>query len=302
MDERNAKTRFLPKPDERRPAGSSAQTTIEFGAVSHKGKVRENNEDSFLVSKVERRLTALMSNLPAGQIEEQHGEAGYGMLVADGMGGAAAGEIASRTAVSALRELAINTPDWIMRLDEEGSTRVLERMEQRFAELTKILTRLAKANPSLSGMGTTLTLAVSLGPELILAHVGDSRVYLYTLGRLVRLTRDQTMGQLLADLGVISSTDVPTHSSRHVLTGAISAGGEKAPVEMHHLQLTDGDQLLLCSDGLTEMVMDNAIAAVLKENKTPAETCDTLLNLALAAGGKDNITIIVARYSIPETK
>ena len=302
MDELNAKTRFLPKPDELRPAGTSVQTTIEFGAVSHRGKVRENNEDSFIVSKIERRITALMSNLPPGQIEDPHGEVAYGMLVADGMGGAAAGEIASRTAIAALRELAINTPDWIMRLDEEGSTQVLQRMEERFAELTKILTRLAKANPSLSGMGTTLTLALSLGPELILAHVGDSRVYLHTLGRLVRLTRDQTMGQLLADLGVISSTDVATHSSRHVLTGAISAGGEKAPVEMHHLQLTDGDQLLLCSDGLTEMVMDSAIAAVLKENKTPTETCNTLLNLALAAGGKDNITIIVARYSIPENR
>jgi protein phosphatase len=134
---------------------------------------------------------------------------------------------------------------------------------------------------------------------LIISHVGDSRAYLFTSDQLVRLTRDQTMAQLLADIGVIKDFEVDTHHSRHVLTSAITATGDKAEVELHHVMLADGDQLVLCSDGLTEMVSDTELADVLKKKMAAADTCQELVELALAAGGKDNITIVVARYRIP---
>jgi len=145
-----------------------------------------------------------------------------------------------------------------------------------------------------------LTIAASLGSDLLIAHVGDSRAYLLTEGQLLQLTKDQTMAQLLADIGVISQDALATHNSRHILTSAITASGSKIDVELHHLHLADGDRLLLCSDGLTDMVSDRDIKTILKDGNTAAEICQSLVDAALAAGGKDNITVISANYLIPE--
>jgi PPM family protein phosphatase len=280
-------------------ASISSRTRVAFGALSHSGKVRPNNEDSFLVTRFKRSMNTLLTNLTQEEIPEQYVEAGYVMLVADGMGGTAAGEVASRTAISALVDLVIQTPDWIMRPDGERVEEVLRRMEERFGKLTDVLTRRAQSNLRLSGMGTTLTLAVSLGADLVIAHVGASRAYLFRRGQLLRLTSDQTVAQLLADAGVIKPEDVAKHHARHVLTESITAAGERAVVESRHVRLADGDQLLLCSDGLTDMVADKTITTVLEKTGTSADACRTLVDLALDAGGKDNVTVVLGRYEIP---
>jgi len=282
----------------RRPGTVSANVVVDIAALSHQGLVRPNNEDSFLVTMLERRMRTLLTNLPPSQISQNYSEVAYGMIIADGMGGAAAGEVASRTAIAALVDLVIETPDWIMRLDDEMSSQVLKRTDERIRKLAAALTDAAKINPNFSGMGTTLTLAVSLGSHLLIAHVGDSRAYLFTEGQLVRLTKDQTMAQLLADLGVIADADLATHHARHVLTSAITAADAQIEVELHHLYLASGDQVLLCSDGLTEMLSDDGIKAILKEKKKTAESCQALVDAALAAGGKDNVTVILANYQL----
>src|SRR5215471_362407 len=284
-----------------RSPGISAKVKVEIASLSHQGLVRTNNEDSFLVTTMERRMRTLMTNLPSDQISRDYAEIAYAMAVADGMGGSAAGEVASRTALATLVDLVIATPDWIMRLDEERTTEVLRRADERMKKLAGALNEAAANNPQLSGMGTTLTLAASLGADLLVAHVGDSRAYLFTEGQLIRLTKDQTMAQLLADLGVISVDELSKHHSRHVLTSAISATDAKVEVELHHLYLANGDQLLLCSDGLTEMVTDNYIKAVLTQNKKVDESCQALVDGALAGGGTDNVTVILARYEFPKT-
>ena len=282
-----------------REPGSSSNVTVEIAALSHKGLVRQNNEDSFLVNRLERRMKTLVTNLPPDQISEDYAEVAYGLIVADGMGGAAAGEVASRTALTTLVDLVIETPDWIMRLDNERTTKILSRTSERIRKLSEALTRAAEINPELSGMGTTLTLAVTLGPDLLLAHVGDSRAYLLTKGQLIRLTRDQTMAQLLADLGLIGADELATHHQRHVLTSAITASGSEMEVELRHLHLASGDQLLLCTDGLNDMVQDDEIHAILTAGNSADESCRALVDAALAAGGKDNITVILAKYQIP---
>src|SRR5215510_13242992 len=245
----------------------SSRTVVEVAALSDRGKVRPNNEDSFLVAKFGRSLRTILTNIPEEVAPRKHSEIGYAMTVADGMGGAVAGEVASQTAITTLMELGIQTPDWILRLNEKRARRVLERMQDRFSRLRTVLGERINEEPSLTGMGTTMTVALSLGPDLLITHVGDSRAYLMTSGQLVALTRDQTMAQMLADLGIIKPEDIEKHHARHVLTGAITAEGGEAPVELHHLRLADGDQLLLCTDGLTEMVSDEEISAVLKESK-----------------------------------
>ena len=304
MNERHDTAR-LPrrKPGERfLPAGVSSLVEVDVAAVSHPGRVRQNNEDHFIASRFERAMETLASNLPEGEIPARYSETVYGYLVADGVGGTRGGEVASRTATETLMELVLETPDWIMRLDDPLADEVLQRMEGRFQKIREVLRERAAADPSLLGMATTLTVACTLGAELMTAHVGDSRAYLRRAkGALVRLTRDQTMAQSLADAGAITAEEAARHPGRHVLTGALAIRGAFAQVELKRTRLEDGDQLLLCSDGLTEMVSEEAIERVLARAAPSARACQELVDLALEAGGKDNVTVVLGRYRIPAT-
>jgi serine/threonine protein phosphatase PrpC len=286
-------------PASRPAAGASSLVALDVAAISDPGRTRRSNEDHFMVARFERAMHTLLSNLPEGEVPERYSETVYAMLVADGVGGAAGGEIASRTAIHALVDLVIETPDWIMRLDEPLANEVLQRMERRFQKVRQMLVDRTKEDPSLRGMATTMTIACSTGPELLTAHVGDSRAYLFRDGRLERLTRDQTMAQSLADAGAIQPEQVATHPMRHVLTSALATRGAFVQVELRRTQLRDGDQLLLCSDGLTGMVAEDEIARVLAAPGSAAGPCRTLVDLALEAGGKDNVTVVLGRYRIP---
>ena len=282
------------------PSGRpSSLTHVEVGALSHVGRVRATNQDHFLVARFDRQMSALLTNLPEGYIPERYADAGYGLLVADGMGGQAGGEVASRTAISALVDLALRTHDWIMRIDEDSAREVLARMDQRIQQVEQTLIDMARTDATLSGMGTTMTLACSIGADLFITHLGDSRAYLLRQGRLHRLTRDHTIAQALADAGAISPESVDSHPMRHVLTHVIGTKGEKAQAELGMLRLIDGDEVLLCSDGLTEMVTDEAIAGALQKRGSAADACKALIDMALDAGGRDNVTVVLARYRIP---
>jgi len=269
---------------------------VEIGARSDPGRKRPNNEDHFLVMEFRRTMETVLTNLPQGTLPARHTDIAHGMVVADGMGGAAAGEVASRTAIRTLIELAIQTPDWIMRLDDEHAPQVLERMNQRFQQLQEVLHDKAQSDPSLAGMGTTMTLALSLEANLIVCHTGDSRAYLLREGELHLLTHDQTMVQSLVDAGALRPEEARKHPMRHVLTGVITTKTGKIPVELHHVPLEDGDQVLLCTDGLTDMVADAVIAETLRRNEPADASCRRLVDLALEAGGKDNVTVVVAKY------
>jgi protein phosphatase len=130
-------------------------------------------------------------------------------------------------------------------------------------------------------------------------HVGDSRAYLFRQGVLERLTRDQTMVQALVESGYITPEQAKTHRLRHVLTGVMGGKAGHDTPEVQMLRLQHADRLLLCTDGLTEMVEDSSIAEVLRRSESPAIACQSLLERALQAGGKDNVTVVVADYSLP---
>jgi serine/threonine protein phosphatase PrpC len=149
-------------------------------------------------------------------------------------------------------------------------------------------------------MATTLTVAATLGADFLVVHVGDSRAYLFRRGRLEQLTRDHNLAQALADIGAIRPEEAATHRLRHVLTNVVGAKGDEIKVELQHLRLEDGDQVLLCTDGLTDMAADAAIAEVIGRPGPAAAACDALVELALAGGGKDNVTVVLARYHIPD--
>jgi protein phosphatase len=277
----------------------SSEVVVDLAALSHPGLVRENNEDVYLVGRYGRSYETLLTNIPLGHVPRRADEIGYGLLVADGMGGQAAGEVASRMAAGTLVQLALETPDWLMRLDEPQSAEVMRRMAERYRQVDAALKAEADADPRLWGMGTTMTLAVSLGADLFVAHVGDSRAYFFREGKLHRLTRDHTYAQGLADIGLIPQEDVATHHRRHVLTRALGVSSGPGTADLQRFTLRDGDQVLLCTDGLTDLVADDAVAAVLARDAAASEACRDLVDLALARGGRDNVTVALARYRFP---
>jgi len=280
------------------PGPRSASVRVDLAALSHRGKVRPNNEDNFLVVRFGRFLETLLTSLPDSDVPQEFGDTGYGMVVADGMGGMAAGEVASRLAIILLLNLVLDTPDWIMVRDESDVEEVIRRAARRFGVVNEAIIEQARRQPSLWGMGTTLTMAASLGSDLVIAHVGDSPVYLSRGGKLLKLTHDHTVAQEMADHGSTRVQDVPARF-RHVLTHAIGIRHTGSDPDIRRFRLAGGDRLLLCTDGLTDMVDEAAIALELERGASSAETCQALVNLALEGGGKDNVTVVVARYDIP---
>jgi serine/threonine protein phosphatase PrpC len=277
----------------------SVTVKVDFGALSHNGKVRPINEDHYMIARLGRDQETLLTNLPAGDVPEHFQESGYAMVVADGMGGAARGEVASRLAISTLAQLGLQFGRWNLRINEKIAREVAERAARFYERVGAAVIEEGRADPSLTGMGTTLTGAFSAGSDLFVASVGDSRVYLFRRGRLLQLTRDQTYSQLLADMGQIPQHEVSTHHLRHILTEAIGVGTGKINVKVRHLPLLNEDKLLLCTDGLTEMVDEEEIAGVLMRDQRPQDACQTLVDLALEHGGTDNVTVLLAKYEIP---
>lgn len=285
-----------------RPSPSSAGMTVDVAGLSNQGKVRKINEDCFLICRYGRFLQASESNLPPDETPNDFAENGCAMIIADGLGGHQAGEVASRLAINSLVNFALATPDWIFRFDDEAmASKAMNRGIERALQVKDLLVREAEQDPSLRGFGTTLALAWGVGKELFILHVGDSRVYLLRDGKLRQLTRDHTVAQDLANTGFIAENQVAGHLFRHHLSQCLNASASKVQPDVQRIELKDGDLILLCSDGLTDMMPGEELSAILARSTSAKGTCLELINQALAAGGKDNVTAIVARYEFATT-
>ena len=277
----------------------SSLVHLDVTALSHPGNVRANNEDQFFVTRVTRSLETMLSSLPPGEVPDRADEVNYIMVVADGMGGHAAGEVASGMAISSLISLALQLPDWIFRVDEQHASEIQRRARQIVQQVGSLLVERGRQDSALRGMGSTLTAARSYGRDLLIVHVGDSRAYLLRAGRLHRLTKDHTYAQLLVDAGQLDARDVAASRVRHILTNALGGSVDQVEVDVDLLTLEDGDRLLLCSDGLTDLVSDETITQTLLRTTSSGDACSQLVQLALESGGRDNVTVIVGAYEIP---
>lgn len=279
-----------------RPSFSSVE--VDVAGLSHQGLVRPNNEDRYLVLRAGRYLHPLMTNLEEGCLPKQFGETVHGMIVADGLGGMEAGEVASRLAITGMLEQLLCTPDWIFRNDGPWMVEIVRRIERRFRIIHESLLEEARKDPRLEGMGTTLTMALSLGPVALVAHVGDSRAYLFRRGGLRQLTLDHTLAQAMVQSGALAPAEAAAHPGRHMLTQAMGTTGVAPQPQVEHVALEDADRLLLCTDGLSEMVDDATIALELAQQPSAEKACQALVDRALAQGGKDNVSVIVASYHV----
>jgi PPM family protein phosphatase len=247
--------------------------------------MRPQNEDTFLIAD----LASGTISHPCVETRLQPSAAGYLLLVCDGMGGHAAGEVAARLAASSIKD----------RLAHDGA-QVAEHPGQSLAEAVvgahQAILAEARANPAERGMGTTCTAAVLLDRRLVLAQVGDSRAYLLRDGTLRPLTRDQTLAAQLEACGALDEEEARTSPLRNTLLQAL---GARSPVEpaIAELDLTAGDRILICSDGLHGPVAEPAIERTLASAADLTTATSGLVQLALAAGGPDNVTVVVADYA-----
>ncbi len=278
-------------------AGMSRGSLLEFAALSDLGKVRPNNEDHYLVCRLCKSLEVLDSSVPDPRHGTMDHREGYLLLVADGMGGAAAGEYASASVVEGVKRHLMQTAKWFYSLDDPDEKVRLRQLREALERLDRELIEKGEDDPRLAGMGTTLTAACMVNEEVFIVHVGDSRVYLFRDGAVERLTHDHTVAQTLVDAGIIGPEEARSHRLRHVLTNVL--GGKKGVTgEIVKLRLGDGDRLLLCTDGLHDMVSEDRIAQILQSEPRPDKACRALVAEALQNGGRDNVTVIVANHSL----
>lgn len=272
--------------------GGDVRRRVESFGLSHRGNVREANEDHFVVASLQRSVEIRQTNLDEPAIFDRlRGPKAYLFAVADGVGGVAGGRLASGMAVEAIVEYlgqTVGSYHAIPAGQEHAFLDPLSRAVQRAHDTLLDTFRSQKRG----GPATTLTIALLVWPRVYLVHVGDSRAYVQRAGQLRRLTRDQTLGAHLVEQRAMSEQQVEKAGLNHVLASAIGAP-DMTPV-VHAVDLEAGDILLLCTDGLTNDVPEDEIATTIGSLDAEA-SCRSLVDRALARGGRDNITVIVVQ-------
>ncbi|RMH80835.1 MAG: Stp1/IreP family PP2C-type Ser/Thr phosphatase [Calditrichaeota bacterium] len=257
---------------------------IRVYAQTDVGRVRRGNEDNFLVGET---TSEKIDRLP-GVEEFSSTERGLVLMVSDGMGGAAAGEVASRLAVQVTREE--------MRFEHAPEeTEFRERLEEALQEANRIIAEEARRNPGMRGMGATATTAGILRNKVFIGQVGDSRAYLLRGNDMQQLTRDQSFVNQLVEAGKITEEEAEVHPRRNVILQALG-NQARLNVVMTTYQALEGDYLLLCSDGLSGLVKKEEMARIIHASGNIQEACQQMIALANNRGGHDNITVILAHF------
>jgi protein phosphatase len=263
-----------------------------------RGKVRTTNEDQFLIASLNRQLDVIQTSLDEEDCAAlgAHSQ-GWLFLVADGMGGHAAGEQASALAVETTMHFIRETMPWFVRLGPEQAEEAEDALRSIIRECHRAVREAGDERTDQREMGTTLTLAYVRWPELFVVHAGDSRCYLLRDDDLQQITRDHTLAQDLAERTDLDSEELEKSRMANVLTRAVG-GGKQSPPEpaVYRSTLVEGDTLLLCSDGLTQMVSDERILRLLWGEGFANARCQELVEAAMEAGGRDNITVLVVSF------
>lgn len=278
-----------------------APVQVTFGAQTRCGRLRTVNQDHYLIVRLGRHQETLMTSLPDDVIASHFEEYGYAMAVADGMGGAGTGQDASHLALATLVHLMRHFGKWSLRVDDVVARELMARVE-RYYRLIDATLKQPRHDKQAGTETTTLTATFGAGDELFFAHVGHSRAYLLRDGQLMRLTRDHTVGRHRPGLAMAPLIRV-NESARdlaHILTDTLGMRGSQGPmIDIERFRLCDDDRVLVCTNGLTDMVSENLIAEILATENAPDDQCRSLVDLATSLGGVDDVTALVARYRLP---
>ena len=274
--------------DEAKGAEQNVIKVSAFGA-SDVGRVRKNNEDNSVVCN----LTTGEVGFTASVRNHILGNRGSLFMVADGMGGEASGEVASQICTLTVPKRFYEN---LKSSGQVGETNYVLLLQESIEYANQVIHQKAQEDPLYRGMGTTATVAALFGTRLFVAQVGDSRAYLIREGELTQLTRDQTFLNYLKEIGVEVPADQEKDSRRSILTQAVGSS-ESLHVKVTYTKVHQGDILLLCSDGLYNMVAAPDILASVESSDSLPKKCQSLIDKANAKGGSDNITVVMAEFN-----
>ena len=267
---------------------------IDVYGLTHPGNVRTENQDHFLICALKKQMVVRLTSLPdADNLMAEPERLASLAMVADGVGGGAKGADASRIALEAVAKYVSSSMRCYYAQGSADDRELSKTLQEGASQCHMELLRRGEENPESRGMATTLTLYLGVWPRAYLLQVGDSRAYLLRRGELIQITRDQTMAQELVDLGVLSRADASDSPLAHRLSSSIG-GSQTAPV-VTRFEMTWGNVLLLCSDGVTKHVSDERLRERLRTMTSAKQVCEDLMQDALEGGGSDNITVIVGR-------
>jgi serine/threonine protein phosphatase PrpC len=268
---------------------------LDLYGLTHPGRVRSENQDQFLLCTVHPQVAVHATSLPDfGDVELRGQRLATIMLVADGVGGSAAGSRASRIATEAVTRYIASSLRCYHALGGAGDEEFEDTLRAAAIDAHRTVLTEAEEVPDESGMATTLSLGIVVWPWLYIVQVGDSRAYLYQGGRLLQLTRDQTYAEALVEQGILTPEDANASPLKHVLSSAIGAQ-EALPVVVRVDVRERGCVIFICTDGLTKHVTDAEIAEHLGRMASAEQVSRDLMQLALDRGGVDNITLVVGR-------
>jgi protein phosphatase len=252
------------------------------------GRTREHNEDTFLVADLSTGNASLHPEVRQHKV----GPRGSLFMVADGMGGAAAGELASAMAADLIYHHLATA--WVSDGDASAD-RFAFRMREAVELANQKIYGYAREHPEVRGMGTTVTAAGVNGQDLYLAQIGDSRAYLVRNGEAIQLTKDQSLMQRLVDAGELTEEEAEQSERRNIILQALGPD-PRVKVDLTRQTLSRGDTLIICSDGLSGLVKREEFPAVVAANPELSDLCAALIDLANERGGPDNITVVTARF------
>jgi len=276
-------------------------TQMDCFGLTDIGRKRPTNQDHFLIADLNKSLRVHGTSLNLDHETRIYGGSqGKLLLVADGMGGEAEGERASTIAVDAVTTYVLNSLAWCFRLEEDSEQDFEDHLKEALVSCQNSIQDVSRAHPAMNSMGTTMTMAYIVWPRAFIVHVGDSRCYFLRDRKLEQVTTDHTMGNVLADVGHVSREDARRSSMGHALWNVLGGRSKDLSVDVYKLTLERDDTLLLCTDGLYDMVSNEMLESILNAEASAESTCHKLADLANANGGKDNITLVVSNFLSPE--
>jgi serine/threonine protein phosphatase PrpC len=279
----------MPATPDRRPH----QSDIDIHGVTHRGLVRAENQDHFLIASMQKAMRVVTSSLAPDTFDAlATGSRGYLFCVADGVG-SGDGRRASSTALHAIVQHVTAFANLYAQFDHAEEERFVSELRAGVLHGHEVLRRELEGGGHRNGMATTLTMVAVLWPHAFLVHVGDSRCYRLRDGKLELLSRDQTLAEALREDGTLTEPEADRSPLKHVLVSAL--GSAEATPQTSVQECRWEDVMLLCTDGLTKHVTDDEIAAVLQNIFSAEQACQDLVDLVLARGGSDNVTLVIGR-------
>jgi PPM family protein phosphatase len=276
-------------------------TQMDCYGLTDLGRKRPTNQDHYLIADLNKSMRVHDTSLTLdNETRVYGGSQGKLLIVADGMGGEAEGERACTIAVDQVTTYVLNSLGWCFRLEEGSEHDFEDDLRQALESCQKSIQTVVGKHPEMKSMGTTMTMVYIVWPRAFVVHVGDSRCYLLRNRQLDQITVDHTMSEIMAETGQMSREEARHSPLGHALWNVLGGRSDELSVDVYKLTLERDDILLLCTDGLYDMVPHEMLQELLNSNASAEAACRKLVDLANENGGKDNITVIVSHFLSPQ--